>query len=151
MNDEDKDYATIFAAISNRNLKTLYIDRSIDSIIANGLEEDDDDEAWDEDDWDDNDWETEDWYEDEGRGYAYESMLQVVLEELIKQGKADFLILKHDELRDWWGKVQTVERKKQEAIERRAEAKRKKDEDERAKADLLARLTPEEKRLLGIK
>lgn len=150
-NDADKDYATIFAAISNRKLKNMYIDTCADSTMVT-IQDDDEIESWDEDDWDGDDWEDDaDWYEDEERGYNYESMLRDVLEELIKQGKADFIILKHDELRHWWSKVQTIERRKQEAQERRAEAKRKKEEDKQAKADLLARLTPEEKRLLGIK
>ena len=63
--------------------------------------------------------------------------------ELESQGKADFLLLKNDELRAWWGKHK--------------EADRKRMEDEAAKAKLeafkkaaLDKLTDEERAVLGL-
>jgi hypothetical protein len=64
--------------------------------------------------------------------------------ELVEQGKADFLILRDDEVREWWEQHQEADRKAREARERKArEAKIRK--------DALAKLTPEEKKILGIK
>jgi hypothetical protein len=56
----------------------------------------------------------------------------------------DFLLLEDDELREWWIAHQEADRRTREA----AEAKQRKEE---AKAQLLARLTDEEKILLGLK
>ena len=64
--------------------------------------------------------------------------------ELVKSGHADFLILKDDEVREWWDKHQEDDRKAQEAkAERARRAKLKK--------DALAKLSDEEKKILGIK
>ena len=64
--------------------------------------------------------------------------------ELVEQGKADFLILRDDEVREWWEKHQEADRKAQEAeVEKRRIAKIKK--------DALAKLSPEERKALGIK
>ena len=65
------------------------------------------------------------------------------LTELIKHGKADFLILQDDEVREWWEAHQEADRKERE---REAERARKKAIKEQA----LARLTEEEKEVLGI-
>lgn len=64
--------------------------------------------------------------------------------ELVKSGHADFLVLKDDEVREWWDKHQEDDRKAQEAkLERARRAKLKK--------DALAKLSDEEKKILGIK
>jgi len=64
--------------------------------------------------------------------------------ELVKSGHADFLVLKDDEVREWWDKHQEDDRKAQEAkAERARKAKLKK--------DALAKLSDEEKKILGIK
>jgi hypothetical protein len=64
--------------------------------------------------------------------------------ELVKSGHADFLILKDDEVRVWWEKHQEDDRKAQEA---KAEKARK----AKLKKDALAKLSDEEKKILGIK
>jgi hypothetical protein len=64
--------------------------------------------------------------------------------ELVKQGKADFLVLKDDEVREWWEAHQEADRKAQEAkLEREHRA--------RVKKEALAKLSDEEKKILGIK
>jgi len=64
--------------------------------------------------------------------------------ELVKSGHADFLVLKDDEVREWWDKHQEDDRKAQEAkLERERRAK--------VKADALAKLSDEEKKVLGIR
>lgn len=66
------------------------------------------------------------------------------MEELVKQGKADFLILKNDEVREWWGQHQEADRKaREERAKKRLEAK--------IRREALAKLTDEEKKILGIK
>ena len=64
--------------------------------------------------------------------------------ELERMGKEDFLILKNEEVGHWWASHKEADRKEQERI---AEKARK----ERVKAEALARLTDEEKELLGLK
>ena len=66
------------------------------------------------------------------------------LQALEDMGKEDFLLLKDDEIRVWWDQHIDADRAAREA----EEAKRLKKE---AKERLLARLTDEEKVLLGLK
>ena len=68
----------------------------------------------------------------------------ITISELVNQGKADFLFLRDEEVKDFWDKhlVKIV------AIREEKERQRKNDEIRKA---ALAKLTPEEKRLLGIK
>lgn len=66
------------------------------------------------------------------------------LTELEKVGKAEFLVLKNDELREWWEAHKEADRKERARI---AELERR----ERVKEKALARLTEEEKELLGLK
>ena len=64
--------------------------------------------------------------------------------ELVEQGKADFLVIRDDEVREWWNKHQEADRKaKEQAAEKRRINKMKK--------EALAKLTDEEKAVLGIK
>lgn len=68
----------------------------------------------------------------------------VVISELINQGKADFLFLRDEEVKGFWDKHLAkilVVREEKEKVKR---------EQEMRKA-ALAKLTPEEKKLLGIK
>jgi hypothetical protein len=64
--------------------------------------------------------------------------------ELVKSGHADFLVLKDDEVREWWEKHQEDDRKAQEA---KAEKERR----AKVREEALAKLSDEEKKLLGIK
>lgn len=59
-------------------------------------------------------------------------------------GKEDFLLLKDDEVREWWQQHQEADRRAREA----EELKQRKKE---AKARALAKLTDEDKILLGLK
>jgi len=64
--------------------------------------------------------------------------------ELVKSGHADFLVLKDDEVREWWEQHQEADRKAQEAkLEKARKAKIKK--------EALSKLSDEEKKVLGIK
>ena len=63
--------------------------------------------------------------------------------ELVKSGYGDFLVLKDDEVREWWEKHQEDDRKAREAQlekERRAQVRK----------EALAKLSDDEKRVLGI-
>ncbi len=65
------------------------------------------------------------------------------MEELVKQGKEDFLVLKNPEVAEWWAAHVKADRKEKAKIaeqERRA----------RVKKEALDRLTDEEKELLGL-
>jgi len=64
--------------------------------------------------------------------------------ELIEQGKADFLILRDDEVREWWEQHQEADRKAREARERKAR-------DAKIRKEALSKLTLEEKKILGLK
>jgi hypothetical protein len=64
--------------------------------------------------------------------------------ELVKAGYADFLVLKDDEVREWWEQHQEADRKAQEAKAEKARLAK-------IKKEALAKLTPEEKKILGFK
>lgn len=66
------------------------------------------------------------------------------LEALEDMGKEDFLLLKDDEVREWWQQHKEADRRAREA----EELKQRKKE---AKARALAKLSDEEKVLLGLK
>ena len=66
------------------------------------------------------------------------------LQALEDMGKEDFLLLQDDEVRIWWAAHKEADRKA------RAEAQAKQERKE-AKERVLARLTEEEKALLGLK
>ena len=64
--------------------------------------------------------------------------------ELVEQGNADFLILRDDEVRVWWEKHQEADRKAKEAEEEKLR-------NAKIKKQALAKLSAEEKKVLGIK
>jgi hypothetical protein len=66
------------------------------------------------------------------------------LQALEDMGKEDFLLLKDDEIRTWWSSHKEADRVAREA-------ERAKQERKEAKERILARLTEEEKILLGLK
>jgi hypothetical protein len=66
------------------------------------------------------------------------------MQALEDMGKADFLLLKDTEVREWWAAHKEADRKAREAFE----AKLRREE---LKAAALAKLTPEERTALGIK
>lgn len=63
--------------------------------------------------------------------------------QLEKSGRADFILIEDDEVRDWWTAHKEADRKERERV---AEIERR----ERVKAEALARLSDEEKELLGL-
>jgi hypothetical protein len=68
----------------------------------------------------------------------------IAMQALEEDGRADFVLLKHDDMRDWW-KERKIEIQRLEEAE--LAKKRKAELRERA----LARLTDEEKEALGLK
>ena len=92
---------------------------------------------------------TEAYYEDEESVDA--EFATILMDELTANGLDSHILLKYPQIADWWGSVLKERKKKAEALRKREEARRKKEEDARARESLLARLTPEEKRLLGVK
>jgi ribosomal protein S1 len=64
--------------------------------------------------------------------------------ELVKAGYADFLVLKDDEIREWWEKHQEADRKAREKEERKKERTK-------LRRAALRKLTEEEKIALGLK
>lgn len=66
------------------------------------------------------------------------------LTELEKQGRADFLLIDDTEVREWWEAHKIADAK--------AQAKKlEQEERERVKAEALAKLSPLEKKVLGVK
>ena len=66
------------------------------------------------------------------------------MDELVSQGKADFLILRDDEVREWWEQHQIADRRAREERER-------KERIAKVRKEALAKLTDEERKILGIK
>ena len=63
--------------------------------------------------------------------------------QLEKSGRADFILIEDEEIREWWAAHKEADRKERARV---AEIERK----ERVKAEALARLSDEEKELLGL-
>lgn len=64
--------------------------------------------------------------------------------ELEKQGRADFLLIENEEVREWWSAHKEADAKAQ--AEREEKARR-----HQVRNEALAKLTNEEKKVLGIK
>lgn len=71
--------------------------------------------------------------------------------ELVKDGRADFLLLADDEVREWWTAHLEADRKAQEELKRKREAAAAKALKTRKRNELISRLTDEERELLGVK
>ena len=65
------------------------------------------------------------------------------MEQLEKSGRADFILIEDDELREWWSQHKEADRKEKARL---AEIERKK----KVKEEALAKLSDEEKQLLGL-
>ena len=65
------------------------------------------------------------------------------MEQLERSGRADFILIEDDELREWWAQHKEADRKERARL---AEIERKK----KVKEEALAKLSDEEKELLGI-
>lgn len=72
------------------------------------------------------------------------------MDALVKSGKADFLLLADDEVREWYETHKEADRKAQEANRKAQEAREEKARLAKIKDDVLSRLTDEEKKALGI-
>lgn len=94
----------------------------------------------------DNFWESEDIEEEVDAEFA-----TILMDELTANNLDSHILLKYPAIADWWGSVLKERKKKEDALRKREEAKRKREEDKHARDALLARLTPEERRLLGVK
>ncbi len=70
-------------------------------------------------------------------------MAERIMDALCEDGRGDFLLLKDDEIREWWQAVtkrRTAEAKKRAAAERRI----------RVREEALKKLTAEERKVLGL-
>lgn len=80
-----------------------------------------------------------------------EDMAKRIMEALDADGRADFVLLKDPEICKWWRDIKEEEKRIQAELERKQKAKEEKERLARLKTDLLNRLTPDEKKALGIK
>jgi hypothetical protein len=69
---------------------------------------------------------------------------------LEKDGHADFLLIKDEEVRDWWLQHKEADRKRMEEEARKKAERAEKKRLKQIKEDLLGRLTEDEKKALGI-
>jgi hypothetical protein len=134
MDDEHKDRVL-------RELMKIYQDKSQDWLLD--IDEVDEDRWSDFDSYSD---EEEDDLEDD-----FEGVSTILMDELTANNLDSHILLKYPRIADWWGKVLTTRKKKEEKRRWVEEKKRKEEEDKRAREALVARLTPEERRLLGVK
>lgn len=102
---------------------------------------DEDDMAKADDQW----WDEEE-IEEPSTEYAV-----ILMDELTANNLDSHILLKYPEIANWWGSILKERNKKADAKRKKEEARLRKEEDARARESLLARLTPEERRLLGIK
>ena len=123
-------------------LKEVYDSKS------RGWEYETSDIDYEEDKWADFDSDDEEDLEDD---FEFAAVATLLMDELTANNLDSHILLKYPKIADWWGSVLRERKRKEEAKRKREEAKRKREEDERARELLLSRLSPEERRLLGIK
>ncbi len=85
------------------------------------------------------------------RAIKMDRIARKVMDALNEDGRGDLLLIKDDEVREWWAKIMETERVAREAEERKRLAQEEKERIAKIKEDLLNRLTPDEKKALGIK
>lgn len=129
--DKDEIAKMIMGMYESKNKSWMY-DSDEDAVVAVS----DDDQWWDE----------EEIEEEVDAEFA-----TILMDEFTANNLDSHILLKYPKIADWWGSVLREREKKAEALRKREEAKRKKEEDKHARESLLARLTPEERRLLGVK
>jgi len=132
MDDEHKDKIL-------RELMDMYQDKRQDWIHSLDDLEDD---RWSDFDRDD---------EDEEDDVLALDFAVILMDELTENNLNSHILLKHPKIADWWGGVLKQRKEKEEKRRWVEEKKRKEEEDKRAREALVARLTPEERRLLGVK
>jgi hypothetical protein len=124
------------------HLMKIYQDKSQDWIL-------DIDEV-DEDRWSDFDRDSDEEIEDDLED-DFERVSTILMDELTENNLDSHILLKYPRIADWWGGVLKQRKEKEEKRRWVEEKKRKEEEDKRAREALVARLTPEERRLLGVK
>jgi hypothetical protein len=128
------------------HLMKIYQDKSQDWVYS--LDEVEDNR------WSDFDSESEEEDADIGYWGQKEDNLEfavILMDELTENNLDSHILLKYPKIAKWWGKVLTTRKKEEEKRRWVEEKKRKEEEDKRARKVLIARLTPEERRLLGVK
>jgi len=128
---DDKDYLTRQQAIKDA------IDILQRKANSYGYEEEDE-EGIDCDDDENGDYHHETSYED------MDHIAQIVMEELVALGKEDFVLLKDDAVREWWGKVRAAQ-------VRKLKAKLARERKAQIKAEAYAKLSDEELAVLGLR
>ena len=118
-----------------------YLERIMEDMLSSDDEAASDDDGW-YDDWEDP---NEDDLED------HEAIAIRLMDALTENNLDSYILLKDPVIAEWWGNIVKARNYQAEKKRKAEEAQRKKEEDERARAELLSRLTPEERRLLGIK
>lgn len=135
MNDNEKPFNEMFDIWADNRLMKYCKEKEDDE------EDEDEDELW-IDDWEDpNDTEPE----------THEAIAIRLMDALTENKLDSYIILKDAIIAEWWGEILNGRAKNAEKQRQIDEAKRKSEEDARARAELLRRLTADEKRLLGIK
>jgi hypothetical protein len=126
-----------------KDLMDMYQDKTKDWIYVS--DDDDEEDRWSDFD-SDSDEEIEDDLEDD-----FEGVSTILMDELTANNLDSHILLKYPRIADWWGGVLKQRKEKEDKRRWVEEKKRKEEEDKRAREALVARLTPEERRLLGVK
>ena len=85
------------------------------------------------------------------RRYDYKSMAETLMRELVANEIESHVLLKDDDIRDWWTGILKEEKRKADEAAAKEAARIKKENDKKLKEEVLSRLTADEKRVLGIK
>lgn len=82
--------------------------------------------------------------------YDFESIAQTLMQELEDNKISTAVLMKNENIAGWWAEETAKRKKAEEAKRKKLEELKVKAEEKRQRDDLLATLTPEQKRLLGI-
>ena len=83
--------------------------------------------------------------------YDYRRIAETLMRELVSNEIEAHVLLKDDNIRDWWTSILKEDKRKSDEAIRKEEIQLKKEQDKRLKSDIMSRLTDDEKRVLGLK
>lgn len=83
--------------------------------------------------------------------HNHKAIAEKVMRELARNHLEDFVILQNDDVREWWTEIIEEDKRKAAEIAAKEAAREAREEKARRKAEILSRLTDEEKKILGVK
>lgn len=83
--------------------------------------------------------------------YDYKTIAEKLMRELVANEIESHVLLKDDEIRDWWAGILREDKRRADEEAKKEAARIRRENDKKLKEAVLSRLTDDEKRVLGLK